>query len=690
MQIKKLNTIRITIILLLLTQLLSLYSFSTYKQTLLLYLFLTLIGLSFYQLIIPNFMEPRKYFYIFSPLLGLLILVVFGSYLIAYNLPPKFLLVLPFVSILLIAFIGRKSSANEIFKSFKLILSKESRLREILLFLTFIVMPLILLLTYPVGLFNPSTPFRVGPDAALYSYMAQYLLDGGTWLKANLRTSDYSGMDVGLITKFSNNTMDWPFLYFYRWGLVTLQICNTLINGMDHAFRSSFSSMLLPYFFLVGLIFYWLKEIFKISSFISIIGAVGFGFNVNIINLWFEGFYGNIFSLCLYCFLYLIIVLYLSKKELDGNDSIKFFILTSLLFSAILVSYGEGLLFVLPCIIFLKLITDAVIYRYLNYKLYFYLAFSLFIGIIIVLPCKFLLDWLVISLKQVFQEGGNGYPQPYWASINEILGFNNIYKNFSIENAGLLIQRTLFNKFIYILSSVFIIFILFRSYIYHKDKENITIYLISYLLLIIFGILSYFKNPNNNYGFMKMYIFLLPILFVYFWYAIDRFFQNHKDKFISSIMVIFLLNGLSYIYSYSISSYIVEEKYISEHRHMKALNLKESVILPMVSTNYPFFLPSILSGVYFTSGWNRISLDEFPQYSKYLDKKILLLIEKNKLLDYKFNPERVIYEGTSLIIIDSGFYVVDTLDKNQINFYKIDFDDVIYKLNIKNNSKLEN
>jgi hypothetical protein len=127
-------------------------------------------------------------------------------------------------------------------------------------------MPLILVLTYPVGLFNPSTPFRVGPDAALYSYMAQYLLDGGTWLKANLRASDYSGMDVGLITKFSNNTMDWPFLYFYRWGLVTLQICNTLINGMDHAFRSSFSSMLLPYFFLVGLIFYWLKEIFKISS----------------------------------------------------------------------------------------------------------------------------------------------------------------------------------------------------------------------------------------------------------------------------------------------------------------------------------------------------------------------------------------------------------------------------------------
>jgi len=653
----------------------------SYRYTFYLYIFLFLTGEIFYRKIIPDVMNPQKYIWLFSPLVGILIILIIGSYLIAYNASIKYLILLPIASLLFNLWHYRTFKFKDYWINSQLKNNSKLIVYNNLLILTLIVAPIILILTAPAGIAETSTPFRVGPDAALYTRMTQYLLDGGTWLAATARSPEYQGMELGDITKFTNSTMDWPFLYFYRWGLTTFQICNVLLNGLDHAYRTSFTSMIVPHLFLMGLIFYWLREKFKLGLYFSLLGAIGFTFNVNILNLWFEGFYGNMFSLFLYCFVYLLITIKLSNNDIPKKDTQKFFLLTALIFAAILVSYGEGLLFVLPCLLFLNVLSDIVIRRVFDYKLYLFLSLSLLLGVLIILPCQFLIDWFLISLKQTFQEGGNGYTQPYWALLNEILGFNNIYQHFSLENIALSLKRSAANNLITISSSVFILFILSRSF----NKKISIFYLNAYFLLLIFFIFMYYKSPNNNYGFMKMYIFLLPILFVYFWRGICLFFINKQGiKVITSFTIIIILHSLTYVHSYSLNSVLVNKKFISEHRDMKDLKITNAVVLPLVSTEYITVLPSILAGVYFTNAWDKISITKVPQYSKYLEHKIYLLIEKNLYLEYKFEPKSIVYEGPYLMVIDSGHMVKDSLAGDLFDLSKINSKDIIDNLDISN------
>ena len=683
MQFKKLNfngKIKLAGIFFIVQSLL-IYFIPSYRYTLFLYIFLFLTGEIFYRKIIPDVMNPQKYIWLFSPLVGILIILIMGSYLIAFNASIKYLILLPIASLLFNLWHYRTFKSKDYWIDNQLKNNSKLIVFNNLLILTLIVAPIILILTAPAGISETSTPFRVGPDAALYTRMTQFLLDGGTWLAASARSPEYQEMELGDITKFTNSTMDWPFMYFYRWGLTTFQMCNVLLNGLDHAFRTSFTSMVIPHLFLMGLIFYWLREKFKLRLYFSLLGAIGFTFNVNILNLWFEGFYGNMFSLFLYCFIYLLIAIKLSNNDITKTDARKFFILTALIFAAILVSYGEGLLFVLPCLLFLYLLSDFIINRVFDYRLYLFLSLSLLLGTLIILPCQFLLDWFVISLKQIFQEGGNGYTQPYWALLNEILGFNNIYHHFSLENIALSLKRSAANNLITISSSIFILFILSKSF----DKKISIFYLNAYLLLLIFFIFMYYKSPNNNYGFMKMYIFLLPILFVYFWRGICLLFINKQGiMVITSFTIVIILHGLTYIHSYNLNSVLVNKEFISEHRNMKDLKITNSVVLPLVSTEYITILPSILAGVYFTHAWDKISIIKAPQYSKYLEHKIYLLIEKNLYLNNKFQPKSIVYEGRYLMVIDSGLLVKDSLDGVFFDLSKINSKDIIANLDINN------
>jgi hypothetical protein len=660
-------------------QSLLIYFIPSYRYSLFFYILLFITGEIFYRKIIPDVMNPQKYIWLFSPLVGIIIITIIGSYLIAYNALIEYLILLPIASI----FINLWHYNNFNLKDFWINNQSKNNSKLItynsLLILTLIVAPVILILAGPAGISETSTPFRVGPDSALYTRMTQYLLDGGTWLAASARSPEYQEMELGDITKFTNSTMDWPFLYFYRWGLSTFQICNVLLNGLDHAYRISFTSMVLPHLFLVGLIFYWLREKFKLALYFSLLGAIGFTFNVNILNLWFEGFYGNMFSLFLYCFIYLLIAIKLSNNDITKNDVQKFFILTALIFAAILVSYGEGLLFVLPCLLFLNVLSDIIIRRVFDYKLYLFLSLSLLLGVLIILPCQFLIDWFLISLKQIFQEGGNGYTQPYWASLNEILGFNNIYQHFSLENIALALDRSTVNIFITISSSISILFILSRSF----DNKISVFYLNAYLLLLIFFIFMYYKSPTNNYGFMKMYIFLLPILFVYFWRGICLFFINRQGiKVISSITLVIILHGLTYVHSFSLNSILVNKNYFSEHQNLSHLDITQAIILPLVKTGKNITLPSVLPGTYLTKSWDNISLSEFPQYSKYLEKKIYFLLEKENRLNFKFESQKVIYEGPFFVIIDSGLFVKSLVDGDKFNLKKFNFLDALNELNI--------
>jgi hypothetical protein len=153
---------------------------------------------------------------------------------------------------------------------------------------------------------------------------------------------------------------------------------------------------------------------------------------------------------------------------------------------------------------------------------------------------------------------------------------------------------------------------------------------------------------------------------------------------ITSFTIVIILHGLTYIHSYNLNSVLVNKEFISEHRNMKDLKITNSVVLPLVSTEYITILPSILAGVYFTHAWDKISIIKAPQYSKYLEHKIYLLIEKNLYLNNKFQPKSIVYEGRYLMVIDSGLLVKDSLDGVFFDLSKINSKDIIANLDINN------
>lgn len=668
-----------SLFVLILSQAVLLICFPFYRFVILGYLFLYVLGFPFQGYLIPKCFNSEKYLWIFSPLIGLGILSLVGSYFIAFGIQINALLILPLLSISGWALFQRNSLAAVYKETIDVKNLPFQRIHDVFMYLTLCVTPIIFLLLYPaLSIDGLTTPIRVGPDAALYASMSQYLLDGGTLFEANLRSQDFLGMSAGEITRYTNASMSWPFMYFYRWGLVTFQSVFLLINGLDHAYRAVFTSLILPYLLAGGIVYYWLRERFQLSVFIAASGAIGFIFNANLLNLWFEGFYGNAFSLCFYAFLYLAIDAYSADQKIALKEGGKYLILLAFIFSAILVSYGEGLIFVLPPLIAVHFLCNLIFYKRINVRLYAYLSAGALIAIIILLPCRFLVDWIILSIKQITEEGGNGYPQPYWALANEILGLNNLYMLVERFNGGVTFIRSRFNSVIAISSTLIVLGGLF--WYFFREKIRSTLGLSAYLLIGAFGLYIYKTSPLNNYGFMKMYIFMLPILFVYFWAALSfimcktklRFLSPNPNRVFASITVLMIFSGLSYVLSYEKNSTKIPVSYLKAHEVLKDINLNDAVIYSLAKTKFPFILPAIIPGEWITYAWDGKNFRTDQYFQKYLHRKIFLLHEGVCDLDsVGIRSIKQVSAGETLSLIDSNFLVSDLLEEDVFSVSKL-------------------
>ena len=667
------------LLLLIFAQVVLLIYFPFYRFVILGYLFLYTLGFPFQSHLIPKYFNSDKYLWVFSPLVGLGILSLVGAYFISFNMQIKLLVILPLLSILGWAFFQR----NSLVAVFKEMIDIKNllfdRIHDVFMYLTLCITPIIFILSYPaLSIDGLTTPVRVGPDAALYASMSQYLLDGGTWFEANLRAQQFLGMTAGEITRYTNATMSWPFMYFYRWGLATFQSVFLLINGLDHIYRVLFTSLILPYLLTGGIVYYWLRERFQLSVFIAVSGAIGFIFNANLLNLWFEGFYGNAFSLCFYAFLYLAIDAYSADQKIALKERSGHLILIVFIFSVILVSYGEGLIFVLPPLIAMHFLCNLIIYKHINVRLYAYLLGGMLIAIIILLPCRFLVDWIILSIKQITEEGGNGYPQPYWALANEILGLNNLYAQVERFNGGIAFTRSHFNSVIAVSSTLLVLGVLF--WYFFREKIRSTFGLSAYLLIGAFGLYIYKTSPMNNYGFMKMYIFILPILFVYFWATLSliaskskyRIFLANPKMLIASFVVLITLNGLSYILSYEKNSTKIPVSYFKDHEIFKDINLDNAVIYSLAKTKFPFILPAIIPGEWVTYAWDGKNFKTDQYFQKYLNRKIFLLYEGVCDIDGADSPPlNQILTGQTFSLIDSNLFVSDLLEEGVFSASKL-------------------
>lgn len=674
------------IFILILFQVLLISFLPPYKFILIQYVYLYLAGILLVRIVIPDQINLKGFIWLFAPLVGLMLNAVSGAYAIAFGLPIQLFVILPLlpfgILLTLRTLSGDRFINQQIFPSVDNILSS----LKALTFLT----PIILLCLSPgFDGFDSITPIRVGPDAALYGFMNQYLLDGGTWSGAVLRLPEFQGMRVGDITRYTNLTMDWPFAYYYRWGLTGFQLSGSLINGLDHAYKFGFASLILPHLLLGGVVFYWLKEVFKLSATLSVMGFVGFIFNVNLLNLWFEGFYGNTFSLCMYGLLYLLIDSLSFRGGLTIKQKIRNSGFLGLLFSAILVSYGEGLLFVLPVLLALHGVINLMLRRAIDFSLYTQLVAGLMIAVLALLPCQFLSDWFLISLKQVTEEGGNGYPQPYWAFLSEILGLSNIYQNINASNGGVAMIYSTKQFILTILSTVVLLSIALFNFF--RNRAYCTLGFSAYLLTSIFLYYVYRSSPLNNYAYMKMYAFMLPILFVYFWVAIAymakvnvSFIAGRLNIIALSLAATMMLNGLAYIATYDSTSKKVSIKYTLDHLSLSNLNLDNAVMFPVGGSLYPYLLPAILRATWLTDGWENKSIKSGEYLSNFINRNIYFFIEKEACSEYKFNAKNLIYDGKSFMVLDSGILVNNLVKSEKVDMSQIKESEVIKVIKSKN------
>jgi hypothetical protein len=245
-------------------------------------------------------------------------------------------------------------------------------------------------------------------------------------------------------------------------------------------------------------------------------------------------------------------------------------------------------------------------------------------------------------------------------------------------NGGIAFIRSHFNSVIAVSSTLLVLGVLF--WYFFREKIRSTLGLSAYLLIGAFGLYIYKTSPLNNYGFMKMYIFMLPILFVYFWAALSsivfktkfRILSTNPNRVFASITVLMIFNGLSYVLSYEKNSTKIPALYLKDHEVLKDININDAVIYSLAKTKFPFVLPAIIPGEWITYAWDGKNFRTDQYFQKYLHRKIFLLHEGECDLDSAgIRSIKQVSAGETLSLMDSNFLVSDMLEEDVFSIKKL-------------------
>ena len=493
-------------------------------------------------------------------------------------------------------------------------------------------------------------------------------------------------LPVGEINRIGDASASWPFMYYFRWGLSAFHSFLVFITPAHHVIQISFFSMIFSYLALGFITFYWLIKVFRLPLFISMLGAAAVIFNSNLLNLWFEGFLANTYTL--FIFLILLSIIYWKKEFYTKKEYISMIPFCVILFVAALLTYPEGVFFVLGPIMLLIIAVELCVQREFDFFKYLSVTLSLVIAYIILIPSDYLIDWASIILSQLTEEGGNGYMQPHWALPHEVLGIANIYSDTAAHNGGQLLPRSIFNYFISIILSAIVAVPLIHNFMKNYTRINPILY-VSYIIVAIVAIFVFFTSRENNYMYMKYYIFMLPILVLFLWtslnYSIDQNFifdKKYKNLIYSIITFIIFANGTTYVAKYAYYSHHIDDDKITLYLENKSKNFDDVIIYPYYYSGILYSYASLIN-----SKWLIPGKFKSKYHKNNLDKNLYLFIEKKYLEnDDKYFIENkknnFVYLGSKYLIFDTKLALYNFVDQDSdtINIEKIDkiVDELLY------------
>lgn len=556
------------------------------------------------------------------PLFGISILTIFSTIIVNSNIPFSrglinyFLMTYFFLQIVYFSI-----SKNKFFEIFSI---------KYFAFLILSVIFCYFILIFPVIGLNLSIPWRIGPDAAGYVNSAEYLIKGST------------------LTDFSGNFSIPGSIYAYefliqviRRGLAGDIAAISLLLNL-HPTQSTFIFLIIFYLILGLLVVHFVinhitkNYIFLLISFILII------LNCNLLFILYEGGYAQIASMP---FIFLVCT-YFTYNNSNSLNIVKSSIFFGILIAASISLYLESLFIIFPI-----LLINLIINILKNFKHYLLLLLLTSL-IIIIIDYPIITNWLKFQNENANLLSLAGWPQPQWALLTDIFGFQNIYSGLIGNQPSYLNDKNSFEYIFSILVSVFIIYYILNN----KSNFKISLFIIPLILITSsYFYIRYYKLVHS-YAYMKIYTLCTPFLVIALVNAFYTNFKINKNRLFILATCLVVLNGFLLLKNYK-SSY----KYISKGAiELSLLDFKskfqDGIFLFFVNEDSQFntieqiFLRSLI--------WSDLIHPGFIPQQNFSNshRHVYLIFNINDIhnLSCIYDQSSVLWRGSEYIILDTG------------------------------------
>ena len=507
---------------------------------LVIYAYLSFSGFGLYYLITPRRLFRRGAFFVISPLLGLAQISIVGSWVFGLDEPGRLIFEVQIAAALVLFLLVLVKRTDAIKADFRagleaLVARRGLFVLGVLVYL-FLISPLL-----SAGFLTPV--FRVGVDVSQYPLQADFLLHNGTLDEA-------SRGDV----KADPYAQDMAFnTVIMRWGTAYVLSSLACVTGCK-PYEIAFVALIVMIFLTGGAMAYWLRLRGLPGKWV-LWGSLALIFNPNELNVFFEHLEGQAYATPLTILLFAAVLEFLNPSQpWEKGDLRRGIVFVSLIAAGILIQHNEVFLFSGLFLAVVFLVQWLVSGKNFAPK-FFHLLGILGLGFLWAGP-----DFLTVIRHYVALLGypnNAGWEQPKWATLSDILGFSNIYANFSLWLDGYYIRTQPREGVDLVLSTVLSVFLLALCILgsFKRPMSERALFLAA-----LFGVLGgfialdYLGLPTPSYLYFKIYTLLLPVLMVCLVmsvFSLERGLFGIRREIVAVVLAVgALLCGCDYVVEY--------------------------------------------------------------------------------------------------------------------------------------------
>lgn len=631
-------------------------------------------GIGLYELIVPEALKSRSLFLLLPAGLGLLVISIVDAYLVYASLNVRLSLYVCAgvgTGTLILALLRNRGYSNGFLQRIRDL--KSLSRYKVALFA--VLLCAILAPTLKANI--ATTPYRIGIDQVGYAESAQFLVEGGTLERARanllkgLQSNNLPLAEAKNIRSLNFGTyVDTEFLLkAMRWGFPGVVASLTELTGSAHAFKIEFTVLIFSYALLVGLAFHVLQRTFLLPPTIAFAGIVVLALNCNLLNVYYEGELAEIFILPYFLMMF---ALY-SDARADRFTApavgkvqtiLKPLLLLAFLTAGMFSAYNEAML--LFCALFyLVMLLDFCFYRRTSRQAMLMMMMGLGAGFLAVLPFSW--HWFVYTVANLQGLARAGFWQPHWASLAEILGLLDMYRQIGYQ----LFERSIINEIASVTLSVGALAILCRFVLKNRHVDK-ALWIAPFIIVLVAYLKTHFIDGILNYPYMKVYTILLPLLVIPALAALYDYAQR-KGPFVryGQFLPLFTvtLTGILYIGQYLVQGHYVTRDMFSMYGYNGTRRFNEFAVVTQQQDIAEYMLSPLISMNWLNQSTVPTSIEPA------VNKDVLIILSNTQLACrtcfVKRYHKQIVYKNPSYVFFNTGLTVAQFCPVD-VRAYRID------------------